>query len=755
MYPWHVPAHYNNKPHTHAPHKIPPAHNPQKGLVNTVQTTEYRHAHPIMIITNLSRVLYLLIIPFLRGMVLALLGSGLAAWLRGAWFDILIVLMIMGIAAIRWRLLLYRFDRTGLYIRRGLFFRQEGFIPLANICTMCAERSWLLIPLRAAVLRADTSGGSPRQFDFEIIAYKKDAQEAMELRIASCRDAVDPPAHTLPDEAGSQASSPPLEQSSPLGSQDAAPPADTRPAAPSCPLPQPDAGARQGAFATPTDIAAEKQVQPVDTTTSAAGEHPIRQAAPSGSQDEVPPISTPPAAPSCPLPQPDAGARQNDPAPVTDVAAEKQVQPVDATASAAGDHPSGQAAPSGSQDEAPPTDTPPTAPSYSLPQPDAGARQNDPVPVTDAAAEKLVQPVDATTTATGEHPSGQAALAAPAERVFRPHSLYVAALSAFLSNSFAGVLLASAFINRAGTVLGEELEGRVLSTLTQISGWLAFGIPPVAATVGLIILVGWFIGFMGNLLRLTRFRIERTERALTVNLGLITRRTYSVLVEKINYLDIRQSLMTKLLRLYLVFIQATGYGKGKNEVAALIPSATRKDLAATMTMLLPGIRPHARAVRPQKSAWLRYVFLPLLLLPALPIATYIALRLLPAWRDVIRFFGLMLWVPILWLLLLKLVDYFTAGLCREGGTLTLRYSKGFMLHTVVVPINRAAMTVCSRSVLQRRGGGCDIIVYTYSESGRMVRRTHIVRSLPVQEALRELGLPCKERDKASQSYHFS
>ncbi len=592
--------------------------------MNTVQTTEYRHAHPVMIITNLSRVLYLLIIPFLRGMVLALLGSGLAAWLRGAWFDILIVLMIMGIAAIRWRLLLYRFDQSGLYIRRGLFFRQEGFIPLANICTMCAERSWLLLLLRAAVLRADTTGGSPRQFDFEIIAHKKDALEAMELRIASCRGADGTPAQAFSDDTGPRLSAPP-EHAPPSGNPAFTPPADTLPAAPSCPIPQRDAGAQQNASAMPPDTAAGKQAPPVGSAASDAK----------------------------------------------------------------------------------------------------------------------------------EPPSGQAAAAAPAERVFRPHSLYVAALSAFLSNSFAGVLLASAFINRAGTVLGEELEGRVLSTLTQISGWLAFGIPPVAATVGLIILVGWFIGFMGNLLRLTRFRIERSERALTVNFGLLTRRTYSVLVQKINYLDIRQSLLTKLLRLYLVFIQATGYGKGKNEVSALIPSATRKDLAATMTMLLPEIRPHARAVRPQRSAWLRYVFLPLLLLPALPVATYIALRLLPAWGDVIRFFGLMLWVPVLWLLLLKLVDYFTAGLCREGGTLTLRYSRGFVLHTVVVPLNRAAMTVCSRSLLQRLGGGCDIVVYTYSESGRMVRRTHTVKSLPLQEALRELGLPCKERDRSSQAYHFS
>ncbi|MFA9380179.1 MAG: PH domain-containing protein, partial [Acetanaerobacterium sp.] len=309
-------------------------------------------SHPIAIVGYLSRALYLLVIPVARGLFLALRAGTLLAWAYGAWFDILVLLLIVGIAAIRWRLVLYRFDQTGLQLKKGLFYRREIFIPMCNIATMSVEYRMLLRPLRAVVLRADTAGGSTRQYDFELTVRRAEAEAAL------------------------------------------------------------------------------------------------------------------------------------------------------------------------------------------------GARAQ------------------------------QAARSRGTKKVFFPHSLHIAALAAFLSNSFAGVLFAVTFVSRAGDVLGEKLQGRALSLLAEFSAAVSLGMPPLAAMLALVVLVGWFIGFVRNLLRLIRFRISRTGGLLVIDVGLLTRRRYSVAADKVFYLDIRQSLMTRLLRIYLVFIRCTGYGKGKNEAAVLIPSAT-------------------------------------------------------------------------------------------------------------------------------------------------------------------------------------
>lgn len=250
-------------------------------------TDGYVHTHPITIVKNLSKVMYLLIIPVVRGMFYALSGEGLAVWLRGAWFDILVLMLIAGIAAVRWHRQIYRADKTGIYYKKGIIIRSEGFIPIDCISTMAVERVFWFKPIKAVILRADTNGGENTRFDFEIIARRRDAEAALDIR-------------------------------------------DRR--------------------------------------------------------------------------------------------------------------------------------------YYS------------------------------TKNLTKE---------------FRPSSVYIAVLCAFMSNSFAGVVFAAALVSKAGDILGEKLQQRIFGTITELSQILAVGIPPFAAFVAIIILAGWFIGFVRNLLSHAKFKAVR------------------------------------------------------------------------------------------------------------------------------------------------------------------------------------------------------------------------------------------------------
>ncbi len=480
----------------------------------------YLRPHPIAIAGYFSRALYLLLLPFARGLFLALRAGTLLAWAQAAWFDILVLMLIIAAAAIRWRMVAFWFDETGLYLKKGLFYRQAVFIPMRNISAMSVEYRLLLYPFRAVILRADTAGGTARRYDFELIVRRADAEAALGKRQASC----------------------------------------------------------------------------------------------------IPSKRT--------------------------------------------------------------------------------------------------------------------------QRVLFPHSLHIAALAAFLSNSFAGVVFASTLLSQAGDILGEKLQGRALTILVELSqalSSLSYGVPPLAAMLALVILGGWFIGFVRNLLRLTRFRIARTGTLLSIDSGLITRRTYRVSADKVFYLDIRQSLMTRLLRIYLVFIRCTGYGKGKNEASVLIPSATRRNLAATLGGLLPGIRPHARTLGPVRGAWVRYLYPLLWYALALTAAYAIGLRLLPAWREVLFFVFWMAWIPIGWMLVLKLVDFFTAGISFEHGTLTLRYSRGFILHTVAVKPCHIALVKVRQSIFQRKKGVCDLLVYTFTES-QLFTRPHHIKGLPLHDVVQIMRL---------------
>ncbi|MFQ8599675.1 MAG: PH domain-containing protein [Oscillospiraceae bacterium] len=157
------------------------------------------------------------------------------------------------------------------------------------------------------------------------------------------------------------------------------------------------------------------------------------------------------------------------------------------------------------------------------------------------------------------------------KRSYRPKNIYVFVLSALLSNSFAGVIFAAAFISNTGKLLGEQFESRLVGTFAQYAKLFAFGLPPAAAAVGYLLLFGWLIAFSRNLIRHKNLVVTRNHTSLYIKSGIFTKRKFSLLTRHINYINIRQSITTKLLGLSSVFVNCTGYGKEKNESSVLMP----------------------------------------------------------------------------------------------------------------------------------------------------------------------------------------
>lgn len=130
---------------------------------------KYR-SHPINILENTSKFLILLLIPILRTFIAVLLsyGEGFMAWFRGAWLDLIIVLLIIGLGIYNWYLYEFSFDCKGVYITKGIIFKNKKFIPLTNISSLSIKTPWYYRPFKITRLKADTDGGSFTSSDFHI-----------------------------------------------------------------------------------------------------------------------------------------------------------------------------------------------------------------------------------------------------------------------------------------------------------------------------------------------------------------------------------------------------------------------------------------------------------------------------------------------------------------------------------------------------------------------------------------------------------
>ncbi len=323
----------------------------------------------------------------------------------------------------------------------------------------------------------------------------------------------------------------------------------------------------------------------------------------------------------------------------------------------------------------------------------------------------------------------------PVEHLYRPGNSSVLLLSLFTSNSLGGLLLVAAFVNNLGDIAGRELSRRVFHTLDNIGRLLTFGIPPAAAMLGYLILFGWGVAFLAEFFRNKNFTAIRTGGVLTINRGLFTLRSHAVAVGQINYLDLRETLFSRLLGLGSVYLHVTGILSDRQDIMPIIPVVTRRRLSDILGELLPEFSPAPNQLTHNRGAVIRFLGDALLALAGVGLAVLLLVRRFPQWRRFTLFTGLMALLPCCWFLMVRLMDYRSAGAARVGDTYTLRYSQGFYLHTVMLPRERIVSVSTRQSLLQLLDDRCDVFVTTYSQG----KSRHRLRNLDRQEASRMFG----------------
>ena len=142
--------------------------------LGTAGEAVYRE-HPIKILRYSAKNLWLLIFPLLRSLRFYPFSlQNLIDWGAGAWFDLLVALLILGIGTLRWHACTYYFDEVSIRSQSGLLLRRGTEIPLERIASTVEEHPFYLRPLRAACLQISTAAGAVPEADMHLTLYLRD-----------------------------------------------------------------------------------------------------------------------------------------------------------------------------------------------------------------------------------------------------------------------------------------------------------------------------------------------------------------------------------------------------------------------------------------------------------------------------------------------------------------------------------------------------------------------------------------------------
>ena len=112
---------------------------------------DFERQHPLAVVYAFSKYIVLLLFPLLRSLML--LKGDFRAWAKGAWADILVLLLIVGFGVLQWLCVTYSLRIKGLYVESGVLLNEVRYIPYANLSSAVVERPFYLRPFRVVRVR--------------------------------------------------------------------------------------------------------------------------------------------------------------------------------------------------------------------------------------------------------------------------------------------------------------------------------------------------------------------------------------------------------------------------------------------------------------------------------------------------------------------------------------------------------------------------------------------------------------------------
>lgn len=153
------------------PISLPIPHNKDKSAL--------RRAHPLYMLGSLKRFLFLLILPFLQGL---LIGEGtIVERLYRSGLNALFVALVFGMAFAQWRSFRFGIQEDFLTVEKGFLFHQRARLHTSRIDFLSMEHTPMLSILGAARVTLETPGGSRRHPDFSLLMGDDTAGAYFEL----------------------------------------------------------------------------------------------------------------------------------------------------------------------------------------------------------------------------------------------------------------------------------------------------------------------------------------------------------------------------------------------------------------------------------------------------------------------------------------------------------------------------------------------------------------------------------------------
>ena len=135
-------------------------------------------AHPLMILNRMKPFLFVLVLPFVRGLLQYITDREITSILR---VEILLFSLILIFSVLSWRSFKISVDEDYITIKRGFIFVKRATINISALSSVQSQRNPFDYLLRSVTYSINTEAGSTNRSDFKFKLWVKDSKEISKL----------------------------------------------------------------------------------------------------------------------------------------------------------------------------------------------------------------------------------------------------------------------------------------------------------------------------------------------------------------------------------------------------------------------------------------------------------------------------------------------------------------------------------------------------------------------------------------------
>ncbi len=279
-------------------------------------------------------------------------------------------------------------------------------------------------------------------------------------------------------------------------------------------------------------------------------------------------------------------------------------------------------------------------------------------------------------------------------------------MSAALSSVTAGLLLTVPIVKVVMSLLGKNLPS-MLPTAKSIYLNTA-DVRVLGRWVTALLLLGYAVSFLVLFLRNFGFLSVKSDKKIMISSGRLPHRTVMLPTRSVKAVRTVTAPLMLLAKKCAVKFSACGYGRLKGEIGLLLPLVKPTIAKGLVQWLLPRFEPTEFKLKPERKAYRRIIWLPLILVSvAVAILVVVKIYIQKLWDFAVLVAFLMILCAGV-LLLMRCYAVKNGGISEAFGQITAYGIKGFSLDKLQLKKESVQWVRISRTPFDKRHGHCTV-----------------------------------------------